>query len=109
MIRVSATIRVHIPLRFTRRGYFSFAQPAMSNTPGDTSACWSEGAMTESKIVDRSIRIEEIVGTEGGAEPGWYYGRSDANGDFADKVGPFQSREEAVRHLEEELFGDDEG
>jgi hypothetical protein len=65
--------------------------------------------MTDSKIVDRSIRIEEIVGTEGGAEPGWYYGRSDANGDFADKVGPFPSREEAVRHLEEELFGDDEG
>jgi hypothetical protein len=65
--------------------------------------------MTESKIVDRSIHIEEITGTEGGALSGWYYGRSDANGDFADKVGPFQSREEAVRHLEEELFGDDEG
>ena len=65
--------------------------------------------MTESKIVDRGIHIEEITATEGGIEPGWYYGRSDANGDFTDKVGPFQSREEAVRHLEEELFGDDEG
>jgi hypothetical protein len=65
--------------------------------------------MSDSKNVDRSIRIEEIVGTEGGAEPGWYYGRSDANGDLSDKVGPFQSREEASRHLEEELFGDDEG
>ncbi len=62
--------------------------------------------MSDSKIVDRSIRIEEIVS---GAEPGWYYGRSDANGDFSDKVGPFKSREEALRHLEEELFGDDEG
>jgi hypothetical protein len=65
--------------------------------------------MTDSKTVDRSIRIEELAGTEGGVEPGWYYGRSDANGDFAERVGPFQSREEALRHLEEELFGDDEG
>jgi hypothetical protein len=69
----------------------------------------TEGAMTESKIVDRSIHIEQITGTESGAQPGWYYGRSDANGVFADKVGPFETREEAVRHLEEELFGDDEG
>ena len=62
--------------------------------------------MTDSKIDDRGFRIEEIAG---GAEPGWYYGRPDANGDLAEKVGPFPSRAEALRHLEEELFGDDEG
>ena len=65
--------------------------------------------MTDSKIVDRGFRIEEVAGTEGGAEPGWYYGRPDANGDLAEKVGPFPSRADASRHLEEELFGDDEG
>jgi hypothetical protein len=65
--------------------------------------------MTDSKIVDHGFRIEEIAVPEGGAEAGWYYGRPDADGDLAEKVGPFPSRAEALRHLEEELFGDDEG
>jgi hypothetical protein len=67
---------------------------------------------TSEKFFDLRYRIEEIATDSdraaGGDAPGWYYGRPDAEGELVEKVGPFDSRAEAMKHLEEELFADDE-
>ena len=67
---------------------------------------------TSERYFDLGYRIEEIAPdsdrTAGGDAPGWYYGRPGAEGALVDKVGPFDSRAEAMKHLEEELFADDE-
>ena len=67
---------------------------------------------TSEKFFDLGYRIEEIAadsdGAVGGDAPGWYYGRPVAEGGLVEKVGPFDSRAEAMKHLEEELFADDE-
>lgn len=68
-----------------------------------------EGVMTSEKIFERGYRIKESRDkTEGGEEPGWYYGRADDEGGLSEKVGPFETWAEAMKHLEEELFADDE-
>jgi hypothetical protein len=66
--------------------------------------------MTSATFSELGFRIEEIASSEveGGASSGWYYGRPDGDGKLGEKVGPFPTHEEALRHLEEELFGDDE-
>jgi hypothetical protein len=68
---------------------------------------------TNPKLVELGYRIDEIVasgnGLGSGTEPGWYYGRPDSEGVLSDKVGPFETHAEALKHLEEELFADDEG
>lgn len=69
--------------------------------------------MTTAKFFDRGFRIEEMAwsadeAAAGSAKSGWYYGRPDGEGNLADKVGPFDTYEEALRRLEEELFADDE-
>jgi hypothetical protein len=58
------------------------------------------------KYLEIGYRIEQISPTAG--EPGWYYGRPGASGELADRVGPFETHAEALKHLEEELFADDE-
>ena len=61
------------------------------------------------KYAKLGYRIEQIAASGGdGDEPGWYYGRPDGQGKLAEKVGPFDTHEEALKHLEEEIFADDE-
>ncbi len=61
---------------------------------------------------ENGYRIEEIAvasdKTEDGSDSGWYYGRPDVEGKLVEKVGPFKTSAEAMKHLEEELFADDE-
>ena len=75
-------------------------------------ASGDEGVITSEKIFERGFCIKEIAfgrdKTEGGEEPGWYYGRADDEGGLSEKVGPFETWAEAMKHLEEELFADDE-
>ncbi len=68
--------------------------------------------MANEKFSEAGYRIEEISvtseKTEGGSDTGWYYGRPDGEGKLVEKVGPFETCAEAMKHLEEELFADDE-
>jgi len=68
--------------------------------------------MTDEKFLALGYRIEEIASTSdkthGGDDAGWYYGRPDGEGNLSEKVGPFDTYAEAMKHLEEELFADDE-
>jgi hypothetical protein len=68
--------------------------------------------MTNEKFFELGYRIEEIASSsgkiQGGDDSGWYYGRPDAEGNLSEKVGPFDTYAEAMKHLEEELFADDE-
>lgn len=68
--------------------------------------------MTTEKLSEIGYRIEEIAvasdKTEDGSDSGWYYGRPDVEGKLVEKVGPFKTSAEAMKHLEEELFADDE-
>jgi hypothetical protein len=69
--------------------------------------------MTNEKFFELGYRIEEIASNgdkpQGGGDSGWYYGRPDAGGNLSEKVGPFDTYAEAMKHLEEELYADDEG
>jgi hypothetical protein len=67
--------------------------------------------MNDEKFLEHGYRIEEIAsgGGEADDKSGWYYGRPDGEGQLGEKVGPFESYGEALKHLEEELFSDDEG
>jgi hypothetical protein len=58
------------------------------------------------KWLERGYRVEEDVSPDG--HRGWFYGRSSPDGKLADRVGPFESSAEAVKHLEGELFSDEE-
>ena len=68
--------------------------------------------MTNEKFFELGHRIEEIASSsgkiQGGDDFGWYYWWPDAEGKLAEKVGPFDTYAEAMKHLEEELFADDE-
>jgi hypothetical protein len=68
--------------------------------------------MTNEEFFELGYRIEEIASSsgkiQGGDDSGWYYGRPDAEGNLGEKVGPFDTYAEAMKHLEEELFADDE-
>ena len=77
---------------------------------GILAASGDEDVTTSEKIFELGYRIKEIGRdkTEGGEEPGWYYGRADDEGGLSEKVGPFETWAEAMKHLEEELFADDE-
>jgi len=93
------------------RSFSSSAPRQFGAAPVDILAVLEDkDAMTSATFSEHGFRIEEIASSEaeGGANPGWYYGRPDGEGNLGEKVGPFQTREEALRHLEEELFGDDE-
>jgi hypothetical protein len=63
------------------------------------------GVTDKPRYLEIGYRIEEIAT---GGERGWYYGRADARGELTEKVGPFESHADALKHLEEELFADDE-
>jgi hypothetical protein len=66
------------------------------------------GVPTNPNHVELGYQVKEIS-SSGHDELGWYYGRPDGSGALSEKVGPFDSYDEAVKHLEEELFSDDEG
>ena len=93
--------------------FFSFVLPAIQGGVGRIpAASGEEGVMTNEKFFELGYRIEEIASSsgkiQGGDDSGWYYGRPDAEGNLSEKVGPFDTYAEAMKHLEEELFADDE-
>jgi hypothetical protein len=83
-----------------------------AGSAGIPAASGDEGVMTSEKFFELGYRIEEIASSsgkiQGGEDSGWYYGRPDAEGNLGEKVGPFDTYAEAMKHLEEELFADDE-
>ena len=105
-VRVGNALR-HRPFFHSRIPLFRAASAGIPGASGD------EGVMTNEKFFELGYRIEEIASngdkTQGGGDSGWYYGRPDAGGNLSEKVGPFDTYAEAMKHLEEELYADDEG